>query len=102
MIERHSTGSGVWCTITGTFTTLTGQAPMTYVTAWRMTVASRLLREGQQPLREIAHRGGYDSEFAFARAFKRTVGHAPGRYRAAVGHPDRALSVPSPTPVPTR
>jgi len=75
---------------------------MTYVTAWRMTVASRLLREGQQPLREIAHRGGYDSEFAFARAFKRTVGHAPGRYRAAVGHPDRALSVPSPTPVPTR
>ncbi|MFB9924245.1 hypothetical protein ACFORO_11325 [Amycolatopsis halotolerans] len=25
---------------------------------------------------------GYDSEFAFARAFERVVGHAPGRYRA--------------------
>jgi AraC-like DNA-binding protein len=61
----------------------------TYVTAWRMTVASRLLREGRQPLREIAHRVGYDSEFAFARAFTRTVGHAPGRYRAAAGQPDR-------------
>jgi AraC-like DNA-binding protein len=74
------------------FTTLTGQAPMTYVTAWRMTVASRLLRERRQPLREIAHRVGYDSEFAFARAFKRTVGHAPGRYRAAVRHPDQEIS----------
>jgi AraC-like DNA-binding protein len=65
------------------FTALTGQAPMTYVTAWRMSVASRLLREERQPLREIAGRVGYDSEFAFARAFKRAVGQAPGRYRAA-------------------
>ena len=69
------------------FTTLTGQAPMTYVTAWRMSVASRLLREERHPLREIAHRVGYDSEFAFARAFKRAVGHAPGRYRSAVAEP---------------
>ena len=58
---------------------------MTYVTAWRMTVASRLLRDDPQPLREIARRVGYDSEFAFARAFKRTVGHAPGRYRSLLG-----------------
>jgi AraC-like DNA-binding protein/quercetin dioxygenase-like cupin family protein len=72
------------------FSALTGQAPMTYVTAWRMTVASRLLREGQQPLREIAHRVGYDSEFAFARAFKRIVGHPPGRYRTAAAHTDQA------------
>jgi AraC-like DNA-binding protein len=69
------------------FTTLTGQAPMTYVTAWRMTVASRLLREERHPLREIAQRVGYDSEFAFARAFKRAVGHAPGRYRSAAAEP---------------
>jgi AraC-like DNA-binding protein len=68
------------------FVRLTGQAPMTYVTSWRMSVASRLLREERHPLREIAHQVGYDSEFAFARAFKRTVGQAPGRYRAAVGN----------------
>jgi AraC-like DNA-binding protein len=67
------------------FVRLTGQAPMTYLTSWRMSVASRLLREEHHPLREIARRVGYDSEFAFARAFKRTVGQAPGRYRAAVG-----------------
>lgn len=67
------------------FTTLTGQAPMAYVTSWRMTVAARLLREERQPLREIARQVGYDSEFAFARAFKRTMGHAPGQYRTTAG-----------------
>jgi AraC-like DNA-binding protein len=63
------------------FTALTGQSPMAYVTSWRMTVAARLLRRDRAPLREIARRVGYDSEFAFARAFKRAVGHAPGQYR---------------------
>lgn len=67
------------------FAALTGQPPMGYVTSWRMAVAARLLRERRQPLREVAAAVGYDSEFAFARAFKRTVGHAPGRYRAAIG-----------------
>jgi AraC-like DNA-binding protein len=42
------------------FVKLTGQAPMAYVTSWRMSVASRLLREERHPLREIAHRVGYD------------------------------------------
>jgi AraC-like DNA-binding protein len=65
------------------FTTLTGQPPMAYVTGWRMTVAASLLRQRRMPLREVARRVGYDSEFAFARAFKRTTGHAPGRYRTS-------------------
>ena len=60
---------------------------MAYVTLWRMTVASRLLRDEIRPLREVAHRVGYDSEFAFARAFKRTVGQSPGRYRSALARP---------------
>ncbi|MFE3175312.1 AraC family transcriptional regulator [Amycolatopsis sp. NPDC059090] len=64
------------------FTSTTGHTPMEYLGIWRMTVAARLLREGQAPLRQIARKVGYDSEFAFARAFKRVVGHAPGRYRA--------------------
>jgi AraC-like DNA-binding protein len=79
------------------FVALTGQPPMAYVTAWRMTVAARLLREQAGPLREIARRVGYDSEFAFARAFKRAVGHPPGRYRACLAelarrHPYRTDS----------
>lgn len=70
-------------TFTRRFTTLTGQSPMAYVTSWRMTVAARILREERGTLREVATRVGYDSEFAFARAFKRTTGYAPGRYRIA-------------------
>jgi len=70
-------------TFTRRFTMLTGQSPMAYVTSWRMTVAARILREEQGTLREVASRVGYDSEFAFARAFKRATGYAPGRYRIA-------------------
>jgi AraC-like DNA-binding protein len=61
---------------------------MAYVTTWRMNVAARLLREHQRPLREVARNVGYESEFAFARAFKRTVGWAPGQYRAAGNAPE--------------
>jgi AraC-like DNA-binding protein len=68
-------------TFTRRFRALTGHAPMSYVAAWRMSVAARLLREYRGSLREIARHVGYDSEFAFARAFKRTTGHPPGRYR---------------------
>jgi len=32
-------------------------------------------------VRQIARELGYDSEFAFARAFKRATGSAPGQYR---------------------
>jgi AraC-like DNA-binding protein len=74
-------------TFTRRFTALTGHAPMAYITAWRMTVAARLLREHRAPLRDVARQIGYDSEFAFARAFKRAIGEAPGRYRSSTGPP---------------
>jgi AraC-like DNA-binding protein len=54
---------------------------MAYVTAWRMSLAARRLRDGDATVRQIAQEVGYDSEFAFARAFKRTTGTAPGQYR---------------------
>ena len=46
-----------------------------------MTIAARLLRDSDAPLSEVAGRVGYASEFAFANAFKREHGIAPGRYR---------------------
>ena len=46
-----------------------------------MTTAARLLRESDAPLAAVAERVGYTSEFAFADAFKREYGIAPGRYR---------------------
>jgi AraC-like DNA-binding protein len=63
------------------FAALLGQPPLTYLTWWRMTTAARLLHESDAPLSAIAARVGYASEFAFANAFKRQYGTAPGRYR---------------------
>ena len=64
------------------FGAMVGEAPMSYLARWRMTLAARALREREDPLAAIARRVGYDSEFAFAKAFKRLHGEAPGRYRA--------------------
>ncbi|HVV13279.1 AraC family transcriptional regulator [Amycolatopsis sp.] len=65
------------------FTTIAGQPPLRYLTWWRMTKAAYLLRRGDAPLRTIAKEVGYTSEFAFAKAFKREFGTAPGTYRAS-------------------
>lgn len=69
------------------FAALAGRPPLGYLTWWRMTVAARLLRESDAPVRAIAERVGYGSEFAFSKAFKREYGEAPGRYRAGSGGP---------------
>ncbi len=67
------------------FGALTGRPPLAYLTWWRMIVAARLLRESDVPLRAVAERVGYSSEFAFANAFKREHGVAPGRFRRGAG-----------------
>ncbi|MFC5823686.1 AraC family transcriptional regulator [Nonomuraea insulae] len=58
-----------------------GSPPLAYLTWWRMTTAARLLRDTDLPLRSVAERTGYATEFAFGKAFKREFGTAPGRYR---------------------
>ncbi|MFD0571360.1 helix-turn-helix transcriptional regulator [Kitasatospora gansuensis] len=63
------------------FSATVGRPPLGYLTWWRLTTAARLLRESDSPLGVVAERVGYGSEFAFANAFKREYGIAPGRYR---------------------
>jgi len=63
------------------FAALVGQPPLAYLTWWRMTLAARLLRDSDAPPATIARKVGYNSEFAFAHAFKREYGLAPGGYR---------------------
>jgi AraC-like DNA-binding protein len=63
------------------FAALIGQTPLAYLTWWRMTRAASLLRETRQPVAAVATHVGYESEFAFSRAFRREFGIAPGAYR---------------------
>jgi AraC-like DNA-binding protein len=63
------------------FTALVGEPVMAYVTRWRMQVAMAALREERTTIAELASRLGYRSEAAFARAFKRETGMAPGAVR---------------------
>jgi AraC-like DNA-binding protein len=69
------------------FTTLVGRPPLAYLTWWRMTTAAHHLRSSDVPLRSVAQRVGYTSEYAFATAFKRELGLAPGLYRRRAPDP---------------
>ncbi|WP_295641641.1 AraC family transcriptional regulator [uncultured Methylibium sp.] len=67
------------------FVALTGMPPMQYLTNWRMQCGARLLREGHANVAAVALEVGYDSEAAFARAFKRATGQPPAAWRKAQG-----------------
>jgi AraC-like DNA-binding protein len=58
-----------------------GQAPMQYLTEWRMTLARDHLRAGELTLTQIGARTGYASPYAFAAAFRRHHGLPPGQWR---------------------
>jgi AraC-like DNA-binding protein len=63
------------------FSQLVGASPMQYVTRVRMYRAREHLRAEKVNVGEIAARFGYESEAAFARAFKRHTGLPPGAVR---------------------
>jgi AraC-like DNA-binding protein len=65
------------------FKAVSGLAPLTYLTEWRMRLAARALRDDDTPINVIAGQLGYASESAFSNAFKRVTGNAPKRYRTA-------------------
>ena len=63
------------------FVQLVGLPPMQYLAQWRMQAAARLLLDTRATVAAIALDVGYDSEAAFARAFKRQVGTPPAAWR---------------------
>ncbi|WP_372526598.1 AraC family transcriptional regulator [Piscinibacter sp.] len=63
------------------FVQLIGVPPMQYLTQWRMQAAARMLLETRATVAAIALDVGYESEAAFARAFKRLVGNPPAAWR---------------------
>ena len=58
-----------------------GQAPVEYVTRWRMRVAASRLRMGTESVASVAASLGYLSDAAFGVAFRRVHGQSPGHYR---------------------
>jgi len=63
------------------FAELVGMPPMQYLANWRMQRGAELLRNSEATVAAIALDVGYDSEAAFARAFKRCVGIPPAAWR---------------------
>jgi AraC-like DNA-binding protein len=63
------------------FNAVMGQAPIEYITGWRIQLAAERLRNRSDGLAVIAAAVGYESEVAFNRAFKRVTGVPPGRWR---------------------
>jgi len=63
------------------FSKSTGLSPMKYLTQWRMSEARRLLKTTQLSIAQISEQSGYESEEAFRKAFKKTLGEPPGAVR---------------------
>ena len=61
-----------------------GQTMFQYLTDLRMQRARELLEETTLPLFDVADRVGYDSDLAFAKAFKRNTGSTPAKYRRSI------------------
>ncbi|GAA2689332.1 MULTISPECIES: AraC family transcriptional regulator [Actinosynnema] len=69
-------------TLSRRFPAAIGQSPAAYLAQWRMDLAAARLRRTRDPVESIAARVGYRSAPAFSRAFTRSRGMTPGRYRA--------------------
>ena len=62
------------------FADISGEPPVSYLTRWRMLLATDRLSRGE-PIAMVARDLGYGSESAFGAAFRRTTGTSPGRLR---------------------
>ena len=64
------------------FRQVLGRPPIRFLTEWRMHLAEELLTTTDLGVGSIGRRVGYGSEESFSRAFKRSHGASPSRWRA--------------------
>ena len=62
------------------FREIVGTTPMEYLTRWRMLLAADRLKSSCDGVSAIAKTLGYESESAFGKAFRRTMGYSPRQY----------------------
>ena len=58
-----------------------GRTPHAHVVRLRIDHAMKLMREGDEPLSEIALAAGFADQAHFSRAFRRIAGITPGQWR---------------------
>lgn len=68
-------------TLAARFKAAVGVAPMSYLSQWRLTLASERLTAEQTTAATIATDLGFSSPFAFSTAFKKAYGASPTSYR---------------------
>ena len=62
------------------FREIVGTTPLEYLTRWRMLLAADRLKNSKDGLSTIAQSLGYESDSAFGKAFRRTMGCSPRQY----------------------
>jgi hypothetical protein len=85
--QGREPGGGRRSAFAARFTHMVREPAMQYVTRQRMQLAVNALRDDGATVAQLTDRLGYRSQAAFARAFKRVVGVAPGAIRRTPGDP---------------
>ena len=67
------------------FSQVVGEAPMAFLTRWRMALAADWICEPDASITDVAERLGYSTPFAFSTAFKRIRGLSPRAHRQHAG-----------------
>lgn len=73
-------------TLARRFSKLVGEAPMTFLTNWRLAIAADLLADPTLTISSVATSVGYNNAFALSTAFKRAYGIPPTQYRQQAHH----------------
>ncbi|NYI71011.1 AraC-like DNA-binding protein [Naumannella cuiyingiana] len=63
------------------FAGLLNEAPIAYLTGWRLCLAADLLRDTDDTVESVARQVGYANAFALSAAFARQFGHRPTEHR---------------------